>query len=221
MRLPWPRPSTESSVDDDPPQFYAIKIFNPDEVTLMINIELTPINFILLLPIAHVINAILLTWTVHFLVHQRILGIPLYKIHLYSHHRHQSNGLSSLQRYSLAVLEHFLWTSIVLLVFLIYKIFLTEWILWLFIWEGLFCILAAYYLHLEYDNHKSWFNRYTWFIRARKLHQIHHYYSKEDNFSSSKNYSFGGLGLRCHLADRLMGTFQPLESKLNYDSNND
>lgn len=178
----------------------------------MIQIELNPVNFILLFPIAHVINAILLTWAIHFLLHQTILGIPLYKIHLYSHHRYHSNSLSSRQLYYLAILEHLLWTSIVILVFLLYKIFLSEWTLWYFISEGLFCIIIAFYLHREYENPSSWLNRYTWFVKARKLHQIHHYYSKEDNFSNSKNYSFGGFGLRCHLADCLMGTFQPLET---------
>ena len=176
----------------------------------MIDIKLTPIHFILSLPIVHTFNVLLLAWLPHFLLHQNFFGIPFYKIHLYSHHK--PHHFSSLKRYFLAVLEHSLWIVLIGICFVFYFISFAQWIAWLSIAEGLFGIFSIYYLHIEYDNPHSWLKRYSWFHQARRLHQIHHYSSREDQFSSSKNYSFGGLGMQGHFADRLMGTFQPLET---------
>ena len=176
----------------------------------MINIELTPIHFIFWLPTVHILNVLLLAWMPHFLLHQQILGIPFYRIHLYSHHK--PHHFSSLHRYSFAVLEHSLWIGLIGGAFTLYRFLLPQWLAWLSIIEGLLGVLSIYYLHLEFDNPKSWLRRYEWFNQARKLHQIHHYSSREENFSNSKNYSFGGLGIRGHFADRLLGTFQSLET---------
>ncbi len=172
----------------------------------MISVAFTPVHVILLLPVIHFTNTILLAWMPHFLLHQQILGIPLYKIHLYSHHK--PNHFSVQKRSFLACFEHFLWLGLISIFFALYSVFFAQWIALLLIIEGLLGVVAIYYLHLEYENPRSWLQNYTWFHRSRKLHQLHHQYSRENHFSKSKNYSFGGFGLRGHWADCLMGTFQ-------------
>jgi len=155
--------------------------------------------------VAHLCNLVLLAWLPHFLLHQTLLGVPLYKIHLYSHHQPKSK-----QSLPIACAEHGLWLGVVGGVLGAYALLLPPGVAAVFVGEGVLWGSLTYLLHAAFDQPAPWLGRYDWFHTARDLHRLHHQCSSADTFAHSKNYSFGGFGLHGHLADRLLGTFQPL-----------
>jgi len=173
----------------------------------MINFEFNIVNLLLVIFIAYISNLVVM-WLIHFAFHHNILGIPLDKIHLNSHHSNQV--LSDSKSYYLAILEHsivvVLWSVYILLLCLISN----RWIGLTIATEAVILASITYYLHVEYIKPKSWLNQYSWFRRDKQLHQIHHSYYG-DQFSSSNNYSFGGI--TGHLTDRLFGTFESVKTK--------
>ena len=82
----------------------------------MINFEFNIVNLLLVILIAYLSNLVVM-WLIHFAFHHNILGIPLDKIHLNSHH--SDLVLSDSKSYYLAILEHsvfvVLWSVYILL----------------------------------------------------------------------------------------------------------
>jgi sterol desaturase/sphingolipid hydroxylase (fatty acid hydroxylase superfamily) len=166
---------------------------------------------LLVLAGGHVLNAFVI-WLVHLLLHQRILGIPLYRVHLGAHHR-----IDYVEDYVLdvsTVVEHSVWGAFTLLTSTIYFLLFPGWIAILLIAELLASAAWSYYLHDEYENPDSKLKRFKWYRRGKALHQLHHSYRPEKDagnihraFHHSVNYSFGGPLLGA-LMDRLFGTYR-------------
>lgn len=175
----------------------------------MLDIELNPVSLLLALASAH-IGYILIAWLIHFIFHHKILGIPFSKVHLNSHHC--TEEMSVARFYYWGIIEH--GTSVLFLCAycLGCYLLLCNWLALTFIVLTIVNTTITYYLHSQYAISTSWLNRYNWFNRDRKLHQIHHTYLGE-HFTDSKNYSFGGL--MGFVIDRLVGTFEPVKSANN------
>jgi len=175
----------------------------------MLDIELNAVSFSIALAIGH-ISHVLVIWLIHFTLHHQVLGISFWKVHLNSHHCTEEMSVDKF--YYWGIIEHstsaLLWSIYMLACYLL----LCQWMALTFIVVTIVGSTITYYLHFEYVNSKSWLNKYYWFQRDRKLHQIHHSYLG-DQFSASKNYSFGGV--MGHIIDRLVGTFEPVESANN------
>ena len=169
---------------------------------------------LLVLVAGHILNVFLL-WLTHYLLHQRVLGIPLYRIHLGAHHR-----IDHVDEYVLDVsttIEHMVWGGFTLAASVAYLLLFPFWVAVLLITELLIFAACIYYVHDEYESATaSWLERFKWYRHGKACHMLHHSYrptpGKNDNssqhqgFRLSVNYCFGGpfTGL---LMDRLFGTF--------------
>jgi sterol desaturase/sphingolipid hydroxylase (fatty acid hydroxylase superfamily) len=177
------------------------------------------IGLVLLVLVAgHFLNAFII-WFTHLLLHQRILGIPLYRIHLGAHHR-----IDYVDDYVLdvsSVIEHFTWAGFTVLVSSIYLLVFPFWIAVIFVVELLLSIAWSYYLHMEYENPDSRLARFKWYQYGLALHKLHHGYRPEadagtgrhEAFHRSVNYSFGGPVLGA-LMDRLFGTYLGADARI-------
>ncbi|NEQ83383.1 MAG: sterol desaturase family protein [Moorea sp. SIO2I5] len=174
----------------------------------MLSIEFNPIIFLGVVVVARLCN-LFVAWFTHFLLHQNVLGIPLYKIHLNSHHRIEYN-MYSRSDYYWAISEHFTWGLFFISSLSVYHLLFSSWVEWTFCIDAVVNMVNLYYLHAEYGNKDSWLSRYSWFKKDRLLHKIHHSYDKT-RFMNSNNYAFGGL-IAGHLMDRLFGTYQPIKN---------
>ena len=170
----------------------------------MLYIELNPVSFFLAVAIAH-IGYVLIGWFIHFLAHRKVLGLPFYKIHLNAHHSPEEVAKLSFS----GILEHATTVLLLSVYCLVCCLILCNWLASIFVAAIVINSAIAYYLHEHYAISTSWLNRYEWFKHHRQLHQIHHRYVGEQ-FSESKNYCFGGL--MGYTLDRLVGTFEPLNS---------
>ncbi|NEP50896.1 MAG: sterol desaturase family protein [Moorea sp. SIO3C2] len=174
----------------------------------MLSIDFNPINFLGVVVVAHLCN-LFVAWFIHFLFHQNVLGIPLYKIHLNSHHRIEYNVYSK-SDYYWAISEHVTSGLFFISSLIGYHLLFSSWVAWTFCIDALVYMVTVYYLHAEYGNKDSWLSRYYWFKKDRLLHKIHHSYDKK-RFMNSKNYAFGGP-MAGHLMDRLFGTYQAIKN---------
>ena len=167
-------------------------------------IDFSPASFLAFLGVIHVVN-LLLTWLTHFLQHQTILGIPLYRIHLKAHHEIDRRRLTARDHLRMAA-GYGLWSTLVVAGATLQCLFLPTWMAVTFVADAALIILFAYVVHREYDRPFSRLDRFEWFRRGRALHKIHHTYFGEE-FSRSRNYAFGGP-FAGNFTDYLMGTFQ-------------
>ncbi len=169
----------------------------------MLHIEFTAPNFAAVLVAGHLVNTFI-AWCIHYLQHQRILGVDFYRVHLAAHHE-RDRYRSDRRQYMLDVLGHTVWTLMIGFGCLLYFVVLTPWVAWTFVAECALLAACTYYYHHEYDNPRSWLTRFAWFRRCRAWHAIHH--GRFEDFSRSRNYAIGGpvTGL---LMDRLLGTFR-------------
>ena len=169
----------------------------------MLNIELTALTFPIVFIVAHVTN-LFLSWTVHFLQHQKVFGMPFYKVHLKAHHTMDRRRLTPVHYLYLSI-GYVLWAAMILAGCMAYYLLFAPWIALTFIGDSLLVLVFAYYVHREYDRADSRLDRFEWFRQGRALHKIHHSYFG-DEFAKSKNYAFGGP-LAGNLIDRVMGTY--------------
>ena len=171
----------------------------------LLTIELTALTFPIVFISAHVTN-LFLSWLVHFLQHQKIFGIPFYKVHLKAHHTIDKRHRLTPAHYLYMSIGYVLWAAAIILgSCMAYYLFFTPWVALTFIGDSLLVLAFAYYVHREYDRADSWLKRFEWFRQGRALHQIHHSYFG-DEFAKSKIYAFGGP-LAGNLIDRVLGTY--------------
>ena len=170
----------------------------------MIQLELSFQSMMLVLGAAYIFN-LFAAWSIHFILHRRILGIPFDIIHYNAHHFPANK--SALERRNWAILEHGVWATLVVLYFCIYLSLFCPWIACVYILQGLVCVVATYLLHAEYERSQSWLKRYAWFERGKNLHKFHHSFCCLETFARSKNYAFGGP-ISHNFLDRVFGTFQ-------------
>jgi len=169
---------------------------------------------LLVLVAGHLLNTFLL-WLTHFVLHQRILGIPLYQIHLGAHHRidHENEYVLDVS----TVYEHMVWGAFTLAASLAYLALLPLWIAIILIAELLLLAATVYYIHELYERPAvSKLERFKWYRHGKALHRIHHSYRPETDptvskqqhqgFRRSVNYSFGGLFTGA-LMDRVFRTY--------------
>ena len=168
------------------------------------DIRLTTVSFLCVLVAAHVVN-VFLSWVIHYVQHQRVLGVDLYRIHLEGHHALDRHVPAPRLRRFWNATGHALWAVLILLFWAVYYFAFVEWVALTFMAESVVLSIGIYYLHREYDDADSWLNRFAWFTRARTLHEIHH--AHDGDFSRSINYAIGGP-LVGALPDRLFATFR-------------
>lgn len=177
----------------------------------MLFLEFNSLNFIGVVIVAHFCNLFGM-WSIHFMLHQKVLGIPFYLLHLKAHHR--IDYISNYQLNYLTAIEHLTWAMLILVYSVLYYLLFTPWIAGTFIIEGFISMALTYYLHLEYETKVSWLSQYTWFVKGRKLHLIHHRYKpssgSDETFIASKNYAFGGP-ITGNIMDQLAGTYEPIK----------
>ena len=162
----------------------------------------------------HFLNTFLL-WLTHFVLHQRVLGIPFYRIHLGAHHRkdHQDEYVLDVS----SLYEHLVWVGFTLAASLTYVALFPGWVAVILIVELLTLAASVYYIHYHYEGPPgSWLERYKWYRQGKALHGIHHRYRPEDDlvdkngqhhsFRKSVNYSFGGMFTGA-LMDRIFHTY--------------
>ena len=177
---------------------------------------------LIVLAVGHFLNAFII-WLTHLLLHQRILGFPLYSIHLGAHHR-----IDHVDEYVLdvsTVVEHFVWAGFTVLVSSIYLALFPLWMAVILIAELLFSAGWCYYLHDQYESPSSKLERFKWYRHGRALHCLHHSYrpeidsglnrNKHQGFRRSVNYSFGGP-VAGAMMDRIFGTY--LEATPKFES---
>ena len=161
-------------------------------------------RFLCVIVVAHVVN-VFGCWVIHYVQHQRVLGVDLYRIHLEGHHaqdRHLSTPGLRLMWYAVS---QALWAVLILMFWALYYFVFTEWVALTFMAESVVLSAGIYYLHREYDNPDSRLGRFSWFRRARVRHEIHH--GHQGDFSRSFNYAIGGP-LVGALPDRVFATLQ-------------
>lgn len=175
---------------------------------------------LLVLAAGHVLNVFLL-WLTHYVLHQRVLGIPFYRIHLGAHHR-----IDHVDEYVLDVsstVEHMVWAGFTLAASIAYLALFPSWVAILLITELLMFAACIYYIHDEYESAAaSWLERFKWYRRGKTSHILHHSYRPEINktedkeqhqgFRRSVNYCFGGP-ITGALMDRLLGTYLAAPTK--------
>ncbi|MEK8016187.1 MAG: sterol desaturase family protein [Candidatus Parabeggiatoa sp.] len=177
----------------------------------MLFLEFNTINLIAVLIVAHFCNLFGM-WSIHFLLHKKVFGIPFYLLHLKAHHR--IDYLSDYKLNYLTLIEHMIWGMLILAYSALYYWLFTTWIVGAFVIEGLISTLLTYYVHLQYETKESWLSKYAWFVTGRKLHLIHHRYRPSsgsyESFIASKNYAFGGP-ITGNIMDHLAGTYEPVK----------
>lgn len=170
----------------------------------MLDMEFGMVKFLVVLSVAHATN-LFISWFIHFVQHQDILGIPFHRVHLKAHHEIDRSRITTRQHVYMAF-GYCLWLGMIASSCALYYTFFPTWVAVTFIADAAFVVFFAYCIHREYDKPASRLERFHWFRQGRALHKIHHSYFGEA-FSRSRNFAFGGP-LAGNVMDYLLGTFK-------------
>ncbi len=179
----------------------------------MLHVEFTGLNFLLVLTSAY-FTALWLSWAIHFVQHQTVLGIPVYRPHFQDHHLHVDNPDEWNTRLRFnpriafwgSIVGHAMWVVLASLSILLFFLVFSPWIATVFAVVGAAIGFFHWYLHqMSHTASDSWLLRFRWFRRECEFHQVHHLTSTGGDFANARNYAFGDP-LSKHVMDYLFGT---------------
>ncbi len=179
----------------------------------MLHVEFTGLNFLLVLMSAY-FTALCLSWAIHFVQHQTVLGIPVYRPHFQDHHLHVDDPEEWNARLRCdpgiafwgSIVGHAMWVALASLSILLFFLVFSPWIATVFAVVGGAIGFLHWYLHqMSHRASDSWLLRFRWFRKECEFHQVHHLTSTGGNFANAKNYAFGDPLLK-HVVDYLFGT---------------